>query len=66
MHIAKVHIRVKPEGIEALELASSESAAASIKEAGIKQFDILQSQEDPTAFILFEVYVSTDAQSAHK
>jgi len=66
MRIAQVHITVKPECVEAFKIACAENAGHSIQEDGIARFDILQSDEDPTAFVLFEVYRSAEAQAAHK
>ena len=66
MRIAQVHIQVKPNYIEAFIQATRINARESLKEVGVERFDVLQSDSDPTHFILFEVYSSTDAQDAHK
>ena len=50
MRIAQVHISVKPECVEPFKTACTENARHSIQEAGIVRFDVLQSEEDPTAF----------------
>jgi autoinducer 2-degrading protein len=39
---------------------------ASIKEAGNRRFDILQSAENSSHFILYEAYASAAAAAAHK
>ncbi|HEY9053152.1 MAG TPA: antibiotic biosynthesis monooxygenase [Gammaproteobacteria bacterium] len=39
---------------------------ASIKENGNRRFDILQSADDPTRFVLYEAYASKDDAAAHK
>lgn len=66
MRIAQVHFQIKPNCIEGFIQATRNNARESLKEVGIVRFDILQSESDPTHFILFEVYISTDAQVAHK
>ena len=66
MIIVHVHARVLPEGVEAFRAASIENARASVREPGIARFDVAQSTEDPTRFVLVEVYRSADAPAAHK
>lgn len=38
----------------------------SVKEHGNLRFDILQSTEDPSRFLLYEAYESEEASKAHK
>ena len=66
MQIVLVHVNVKPEFIEAFKQATIENASHSVKEAGIARFDVIQQSEDPTKFILVEVYKTADAPAAHK
>jgi autoinducer 2-degrading protein len=66
MQIVLVHVSVKPELIEAFKQATIENASHSVKEAGIARFDVIQQSEDPTKFILVEVYKTADAPAAHK
>jgi autoinducer 2-degrading protein len=66
MLIVAVHVHVKPESIEAFKAASTANAAASIKEPGIARFDVIQQLDDPSRFILVEVYRDDAAQAAHK
>jgi len=66
MHIVLVHVRVKPDYIHAFRNASLENAKNSVQEPGIARFDVIQSQDDPTRFILVEVYRSLDATYLHK
>ena len=66
MHIIHVQIRVKPECIEAFQAATLANARASIQEAGILRFDVVQQQDDPTRFVLVEVYRNLDATVKHK
>ena len=66
MQIVHVHVKVKPEFIEAFKQATIENASNSVKEAGIARFDVIQQTGDPTKFILVEVYKTAEAPSAHK
>lgn len=66
MQIVHVHVNVKPEFIEAFKQATIENATNSVKEAGIARFEVLQQTEDPTKFILVEIYKTADAPGAHK
>ena len=64
--IVHVYAHIKPEGIEAFRAASLENARASVKEPGVARFDVVQSVEDPTRFVLVEVYRTPGAPAAHK
>ena len=66
MLIVHVHVRVKPEHIEAFKLATIENAANSVKEPGIARFDVIQQADDPSRFVLLEAYRDTDATTHHK
>ncbi len=67
MYIVHVFIHVKPEFIEQFKVASLENARNSIQEPGVARFDVIQQQDDPTRFVLLEVYRDADtAPAAHK
>jgi len=66
MLIVHVHVHVKPESVEAFRAASIANATESVKEAGIARFDVIQNNEDPTRFVLVEVYRTVEATVAHK
>ena len=66
MQIVLVHIHVKPEFIEAFKQATIENASKSVKEEGIARFDVIQQIDDPTKFILVEVYKTAQAPATHK
>jgi autoinducer 2-degrading protein len=66
MLIVHVHVRVKPEFVEAFREASIENARNSAAEPGIARFDVLGHTEDPTHFVLVEVYRNEDAPARHK
>ena len=66
MLIVHVHVHVKPESIEAFKKATLENASSSVKEPGVSRFDVIQQADDPTKFILVEVYKDAEASAAHK
>ena len=66
MLVVHVHIRVKPECIEAFRQASLENARRSVQEPGIARFDVVQQADDSTRFTLVEAYRSVEATAAHK
>ncbi len=66
MLIVHVHVRVKPEFIDAFKQATTENAANSVKEPGIARFDVLQQESDPARFVLVEVYRDSNATAQHK
>ena len=66
MLIVHVHARVKPEFIDAFRRATEENAIESVKEPGIARFDVIQQSDDPSRFILVEVYRTPQAPAAHK
>lgn len=66
MQIVHVHVHVKPDFVEAFKQATLENASNSVKEAGIARFDVIQQVDDPTRFILVEVYKTAESSGAHK
>src|ERR1043166_6318414 len=66
MLIVHVHVKVKPDSIELFKQAPISNAQQSLKEAGIARFDVVQQQDDPSRFVLVEVYRNADAPAAHK
>ena len=66
MLIVHIHVHVKPEFVEAFRAASLENARNSIQEPGIARFDVIQQMDDPTRFILVEVYRTVDDPARHK
>jgi len=66
MQIVLVHVHVKPDFIDAFHSATLENARNSVKEEGIARFDVIQQQDDPSRFVLVEVYRDDDAPARHK
>ena len=61
-----VHVHVKPESVDAFKTATLANAQASRREPGIARFDLVQQADDPTRFVLVEVYRTAAAPAAHK
>src|SRR5579862_4905237 len=66
MIIVQVQVHVKPEFVEAFREASTANARNSIQEPGIARFDVLQQSDDPTRFLLVEVYRTAADPARHK
>ncbi len=66
MLVVHVHVHVKPECAESFKAATLENARQSVNEPGIARFDVVQQTDDPTRFVLVEVYRTPDAPAAHK
>ena len=66
MLIVHVHVHVKPEHVEAFRQATVENARHSVQEPGIARFDVTQQADDPTRFVLVEVYRTPDDSARHK
>ncbi|MBK7423113.1 MAG: antibiotic biosynthesis monooxygenase [Propionivibrio sp.] len=66
MHVTLVHVRVRPEDIDAFIAATRANHQASVTEPGNRRFDVLQAPDDPARFILYEAYASAADAAAHK
>lgn len=66
MLIVHVHVQVKADQVEAFRAATIENAQESVREPGVARFDVIQQQDDPTRFILVEVYRSASDPARHK
>lgn len=66
MLIVHVQVHVKPDCVEAFKHATLQNARQSVQEAGIARFDVVQQQDDPTRFVLVEVYRTIEAPAQHK
>ena len=66
MLIVHVHVHVKSESVDAFREASLANARASLQEPGIARFDVIQQIDDPTRFLLVEVYRTQQATADHK
>ncbi len=66
MHVTLVHVHVKPEHLAEFIAATRANHEASIREPGNVRFDVLQSADDPTRFVLYEAYLDEEAAASHK
>lgn len=66
MLIVHVFAHVKAEFIDAFRQATIENATQSVQEPGIARFDVIQQQDDPSRFVLVEVYRTAEAPAQHK
>ena len=56
MYILTIHLEVQPEHLEAFKTEAAMNALASKQEPGCLRFDLLQQVDQPTRFMLYEVY----------
>jgi len=66
MLVVHVHVHVKPEAVDAFVDATRENARNSVREPGVVRFDVVQQSDDPTRFILVEIYRTADDPARHK
>lgn len=66
MLIVHVHVHVVPGGVEQFLKATEANANASLGEAGVLRFDVIQDLSDPNHVVLVEVYDGQEAADAHK
>ncbi len=66
MLIVHVQIQVKADQVEDFKAACIENSRHSLLEPGIARFDVLQQNDDPTRFLLVEIYRTAEAPAAHK
>jgi autoinducer 2-degrading protein len=66
MFIVHVFVQVKPECVDAFREATVENARNSIQEEGVVRFDFIQERDDPTQFVLVEVYRTEADTVSHK
>ena len=66
MYVTLVHVHVKPEHVDDFIEATRVNHKGSVNEPGNLRFDVLQSADEPTRFVLYEAYASADTAAAHK
>jgi len=66
MLIVHVHTHVRPEAVAAFREATIENARHSVQEPGVLRFDCIQQNDDPSRFVLVEIYRSPQAAADHK
>jgi (4S)-4-hydroxy-5-phosphonooxypentane-2,3-dione isomerase len=65
-YINAVELDIVPAEYEKFKAAILENAAASVKEPGCRQFDVLFEDSDPHHVFLYEVYDDATALDAHR
>jgi quinol monooxygenase YgiN len=66
MLIVQVFVHVKPDAVDAFAAATLENARNSVREPGIVRFDVVQQDDDPTRFVLVEIYRTPADPARHK
>lgn len=66
MHVTLVHVHVRAAHLESFVAATRRNHEGSVREAGNLRFDVLQSEDDPTRFVLVEMFRDAEAAAAHK
>jgi len=66
MHVTLVHVHVRPEHVEPFVATTIGNRDGSVREPGNVRFDVLQSADDPTRFVLIEMFRDGEAAGAHK
>ncbi len=66
MLIVHVFVHVNPNQVEVFKTATIENARHSVQEPGIARFDVIQQTDDPTRFVLVEVYRTPEDSAKHK
>ena len=66
MFIVHVFVHVKKDQVEAFKQATLENAQNSLQEPGVARFDVIQQKDDPTKFVLVEIYRTDDDPANHK
>lgn len=66
MLIVHVHVKVKPEHVDAFVAATTANAKASLEEPGVLRFDVIREEGTSDRFVLVEVYRTADDPARHK
>ena len=66
MLIIHVFVHVKPDDVAAFTTTTLENARNSVQEPGVVRFDVIQQDDDPTRFVLLEIYRTPADPARHK
>ncbi|MEP6729194.1 MAG: putative quinol monooxygenase [bacterium] len=66
MLIVHVFVHVKPDSKDAFSTATLDNARSSVLEPGVVRFDVVQQDDDPTRFLLIEIYRTPSDPARHK
>ena len=66
MYVVAVTVFVKPELVRAFIDATLDNARHTRREGGNLRFDVLQGEDDPSRFLLYEAYRQKEDFAAHQ
>jgi autoinducer 2-degrading protein len=66
MYVVAVTVFVKPEQVDLFIRATLDNARNTRREPGNLRFDVLQAEDDPTRFLLYEAYRAKDDFAKHQ
>jgi autoinducer 2-degrading protein len=66
MHVVAVTLFVKPDHLNDFVAATLDNARNTRKEPGNIRFDVLLAEDDPTRFLLYEVYKQKEDFAKHQ
>src|SRR6187549_1451509 len=66
MLIVHVFVHVHPHRVDGFIAATLENARNSVQEPGVIRFDVVQQEDDPTRFLLIEIYRTPADPARHK
>ena len=66
MLIVHVFVHVKSDAVDAFVAATLANARNSVREPGVVRFDVMQQDDDPTRFVLVEIYRTPADPARHK
>ena len=66
MYVVCVSVHVKGDSVESFIQATLANARQTRREPGNLRFDVLQAEDDPARFMLYEAYKTKDDFTAHQ
>jgi autoinducer 2-degrading protein len=66
MHLVLVSLMVKPEFLEAFLVATLEMAHESLKESGLRRFEVIRQEDDPAHIVLCKTCNSRADHELHQ
>ncbi|MBN1128856.1 MAG: antibiotic biosynthesis monooxygenase [Chitinispirillaceae bacterium] len=66
MIVTTVLVKVVSDHVDDFIKATIANHECSVREPGNLRFDVLRNAEDPTSFMLYEAYDSSESAAAHK
>ena len=66
MYVVVVNLHVKPDCVDAFVKATLDNARHTRREPDNARFDVVQAEDDPNRFLLYEVYQSQEGFVKHQ